>query len=42
MLAAQKSIKQEILDKLNEEQRQPVVDYYGPSIVVAAPGSGNC
>ena len=40
MLATQKSIKQEILDKLNEEQRQPVVDYYGPSIVVAAPGSG--
>lgn len=32
--------KQQILNSLNAEQKKPVVDYFGPSIVVAAPGSG--
>lgn len=32
--------KQEIIDSLNKEQREPVLDYHGPSFIVAGPGSG--
>lgn len=32
--------KQEILDRLNEEQQKPVIDYLGPQFLVAGPGSG--
>ena len=32
--------KKEILRSLNEQQRLPVIDYHGPSIVIAAAGSG--
>lgn len=34
------SKKQEILSKLNEEQKIPVLDYRGPQFLVAGPGSG--
>lgn len=33
--------KEEILAKLNPEQRQAVVDYEGSMVVEAGPGSGN-
>ena len=33
-------MKQNILSKLNEEQKLPVVDYLGPQFLVAGPGSG--
>ena len=32
--------KELILQELNEDQRKPVIDYYGASIIIAAPGSG--
>lgn len=32
--------KQDILNKLNEEQQKPVIDYLGPQFLVAGPGSG--
>lgn len=32
--------KREILDALNDEQKEPVLNYLGPSLVVAGPGSG--
>lgn len=38
--ARKKTVKQLILDGLNEEQCKPVVDYYGSSAIIAAPGSG--
>lgn len=30
----------EILDGLNEDQRKPVLDFHGPSFIMAGPGSG--
>lgn len=38
--ANKKTNKQLILETLNEDQRKPVVDYYGASLICAAPGSG--
>lgn len=35
-----KTARQTILETLNEDQRKPVVDYYGASLICAAPGSG--
>ncbi|MED1125209.1 ATP-dependent helicase [Bacillus atrophaeus] len=32
--------KSRILEELNEDQQQPVINYQGPSFVVAGPGSG--
>lgn len=32
--------KQNILDTLNEEQQQPVINYFGSQFVVAGPGAG--
>ena len=32
--------RQNILDRLNEEQKLAVLDYYGPQFLVAGPGSG--
>lgn len=32
--------KQEILDKLNEQQKKPVLDYMGASLIIAGAGSG--
>lgn len=34
------NIKQQILEKLNEQQKEPVINYHGPSAVIAGPGSG--
>ena len=34
------SIKETILSQLNEQQRLPVVDYKGPSIILAGAGAG--
>lgn len=34
------SAKQAILDGLNEDQKKPVLDYKGASVVIAGPGSG--
>ena len=31
----------ELLDKLNDEQREAAEDIYGPSMVIAGPGAGN-
>lgn len=36
MLAAEN-----ILKRLNEEQKEAVINYEGPSFIVAGPGSGN-
>lgn len=33
-------MKAEILAELNDDQKQPVLDYEGPSFIVAGPGSG--
>lgn len=33
--------KQEILDSLNEDQKKPVLDYYGPQFLLAGPGAGS-
>lgn len=33
-------VKSKILEELNEDQKKPVLDYKGPSFVVAGPGSG--
>jgi len=30
----------ELLDQLNEDQKKPVLDYIGPSFILAGPGSG--
>ena len=35
-----KTTKNKILSELNEQQQKPVIDYKGPSIVLAAAGSG--
>ena len=35
-----KTTKNKILSELNEQQKKPVIDYKGPSIVLAAAGSG--
>jgi DNA helicase-2/ATP-dependent DNA helicase PcrA len=40
VLARQMTVKQLLLEELNEDQRKPVVDYYGSSLICAAPGSG--
>ena len=32
--------KEDILNRLNEEQKKPVLDYLGPQFIVAGPGSG--
>ena len=32
--------KSQILEELNEDQQQPVINYEGPSFIVAGPGSG--
>jgi DNA helicase II / ATP-dependent DNA helicase PcrA len=32
--------KSKILEELNEDQQQPVINYQGPSFIVAGPGSG--
>lgn len=36
------SNKELILEKLSDEQRLPVIDYHGASIVIAGAGSGSC
>ncbi len=33
--------KAEILNALNEQQKEPVKNYEGPSIIVAGAGAGN-
>lgn len=35
-----KSVKEQILEALNDDQKKPVLDYVGPQFVVAGPGSG--
>lgn len=37
---AEKSAKEEILEPLNDKQREVVVNYHGMNVVVAGPGSG--
>lgn len=34
------SIKQQILEGLNEQQKQVVINYHGKNICLAGPGSG--
>ena len=34
------TVKSKILEELNEDQQKPVIDYHGPSFVLAGPGSG--
>lgn len=31
----------ELINKLNNEQKEAALDIYGPSMVIAGPGAGN-